>query len=113
MNDLGYEPVSCAERATLAGEPDIGMSDVSKCLPDWIRSLSVDFEAGSGCVLDHAHVNSLLHTLIAARRRQHRLIRERDFAENMFNDTFGRVESALEEIGPVSNDRPRHFDPED
>jgi hypothetical protein len=68
------------EARTLAAEPDLGSGDVSKCLPGWIKTLCEKFEAGEGYTLSPSAVSALAHTLIAARVRCHRLIKERDEA---------------------------------
>jgi hypothetical protein len=62
----------------LAAEPNIGAGDESKCLPGWIRSFCEWLEAGKGVTLSHNAVSALAHTLIAARERAARLVRERD-----------------------------------
>jgi len=76
--EYGYETVHPVEAATLNHERNIGMADDAPCLPDWIRSMSLAFESGSGKNLSNDAVRSLLHTLIACRKRQFRLISERD-----------------------------------
>lgn len=73
-----YEFVHESERLTLEHEPSLGMDDVSKCLPGWVKTLCEAFARGNGITLSHDAVSNLAHTLIAARRRQHRLIAERD-----------------------------------
>jgi hypothetical protein len=74
----GYEPVHPVEAKTLEHEPTIGSTDVSECLPGWIKTFCEKFEAGEGYVMSHEAVRALAHTLIAARARNHRLIAERD-----------------------------------
>jgi hypothetical protein len=68
--------------ATLAHEPDIGSTDESKCLPGWITSFCRKFEEGQGWALSHNAIIALCHTLIAARERSKRLVRERDEARS-------------------------------
>ena len=58
----------------------IGTTDVSECLPGWINSFCEWHEAGKGTTLSKHAVTALLHTLIAARERSRRLVRERDEA---------------------------------
>lgn len=70
---FGYGYVHAAEAATIAHEPNLGMDDVSKCLPGWVKTICIAFEKGEGVTLSHDAVSRLAHTLIAARRRQHRL----------------------------------------
>lgn len=64
----------------LEREPDLGGTDVSKCLPGWIRTFCGKFEANEDYTLSHGQVGNLCHTLIAARIRAERLVRERDAA---------------------------------
>jgi len=73
-----YEAAHRVARVTLEAQSGLGMDDVSKCLPGWIKTFCEKSEAGEGCVLSHSAVNAIAHTLIAARARQHRLISERD-----------------------------------
>src|SRR5690606_17695757 len=74
----GYSAVHRIESMVLAMEPSIGTSDVSDCLPGWIKTFCEKHEAGEGYEISKHAVRSLLHTLIAARARQHRLAAERD-----------------------------------
>jgi hypothetical protein len=69
-------------QALLEREPDLGAGDESKCLPGWIDSFCKWFREGRGATLSHAAVSALAHTLIAARQRARRLVRERDEARN-------------------------------
>jgi hypothetical protein len=66
------------EHKTLESDPNMGSSDVSKCLPGWIKTFCEKFEAKQGYLLTHAAVSALGHTLIAARVRAARLVGERD-----------------------------------
>jgi hypothetical protein len=77
-SDAFYNAV---ERATLESEPDIGSGDCSKCLPGWIETFCAKFQAGGGYMMSHAAVSALAHTLIAAKIRCERLVRERDEAK--------------------------------
>jgi hypothetical protein len=76
-----YDFAHDAERATIEHDPSLGRDDVSRCLPGWIKTLCEASISGSGYALTPGALNALLHTLIAARARQHRLIRERDEAQ--------------------------------
>lgn len=62
----------------LEHDPELGSSDVSKCLPGWIKTFCEKFEQKQGYELSHDAVSALCHTLIAARIRAERLVRERD-----------------------------------
>lgn len=73
-----YDAVHPTEQRTLDAQPELGMNDVSLCLPGWIESFCKKFDEGEGWLLSHSQVNAIAHTLIAARKRQHRLIAERD-----------------------------------
>lgn len=64
----------------LAREPDLGSGDASKCLPGWINTFCKKFEEHQGYQMSHAAVGNLCHTLIAAKLRAERLVRERDDA---------------------------------
>ena len=68
------------EKATREAQPELGATDVSTCLPGWIDTFCKKFEEGKGYTLSPAAVNALCHTLIAARIRAERLVRERDEA---------------------------------
>lgn len=78
--------------ALLAAELGLGAGDESKCLPGWIASFCDWFEEGQGRTLSHCAVSALCHTLIAARERTRRLVRERDAA----------ITAATKESPPVS-----------
>lgn len=80
-----YEVVHPVEQAVLDHEPTIGSSDISVCLPGWIKSFCVKFEEKTSWELSHAQVNAICHTLIAARVRQHRLVNELAFARAEIN----------------------------
>ena len=88
---MTYEYVHECERKTIEHQPGLGMDDVSKCLPGWVRSLCDAFEKGIGISLSHDAVSNLAHTLIAARRRQHRLIDERDELEDARDQLVDRL----------------------
>lgn len=75
-----YDFIHAAEQATVEHDPNIGLGDVSKCLPGWIKTLCQANAAGRDHSLSAGSLGALLHTLIAARVRQHRLIGERDAA---------------------------------
>lgn len=77
-----YEFVHQAEKITLEHQSSLGGDDVSKCLPGWIKTFCEKFEAGEGFEMSPSAVSAMVHTLIAARARCHRLIRERDAARN-------------------------------
>lgn len=64
----------------IAGEPDIGSGDESKCLPGWLNSFCEWFEKGEPRTFSHGEIRALCHTLIAARQRARRLAKERDEA---------------------------------
>lgn len=68
------------ERASREREPDIGHGDESLCLPGWIHTICEKFAEGNGYILSHSALEALGHTLIAARARAERLVRERDEA---------------------------------
>lgn len=69
-----------ATSAVLAREPNLGSTDVSKCLPGWIDTFVAKFSEGNGFTMSHNAVSALGHTLIAAKIRAERLVRERDEA---------------------------------
>jgi hypothetical protein len=64
----------------MKNEPPVGRSDVSECLPGWINTICNAYERGEGYTLSHSAVSALAHTLICARVRAERLVRERDEA---------------------------------
>ena len=64
----------------MKSDPPVGRGDVSPCLPSWIKTLCDQFQQGKGCELSHNAVSALCHTLIGARVRAERLVRERDEA---------------------------------
>lgn len=64
----------------LEREPNLGGTDVSKCLPGWIKTFVQKFESREEYTLSHNAIGNLCHTLIAARIRAERLVRERDAA---------------------------------
>lgn len=70
-----FEPLTVTEAKVLERQPTLGEGHESKCLPGWIVSLSRWWEASepvkAGKLLDRHLVGNLLHTLIAARRRNH------------------------------------------
>jgi hypothetical protein len=66
------------EAATITSDKLAGQEDVSKCLPGWIRTMCDAFQKGEGYTLSHSAVSALAHTLICARVRAERLVRERD-----------------------------------
>lgn len=59
-------------------EPELGAGDESKCLPDWIETFCQKWEEGEGITLSHRAAGNLLHTLVAAKMRTERLVKERD-----------------------------------
>jgi hypothetical protein len=65
-------------KSVLEYQPDAGSGDESKCLISWINTLSKAFVDGNGYSLSHGAVSALLHTLICAKLRTERLVRERD-----------------------------------
>jgi hypothetical protein len=77
---LEPEPVHPVEADTRQAQPGLGTGDVSPCLPGWIKTFCEKYERGEGYVLSHSAVGAVCHTLIAARVRAARLIRERDEA---------------------------------
>jgi hypothetical protein len=62
----------------MKNDPPVGRSDVSECLPGWIWTMCDAFQKGEGYTLSHSAVSALAHTLICARVRAERLVRERD-----------------------------------
>jgi hypothetical protein len=72
-----HTPAELIEQV-LQREPNLGEGDASKCLPGWINTFCKKFEERQGYTLSHEGVNALCHTLIAARFRAERLVRERD-----------------------------------
>ena len=74
------ESLHPVEAKTRESQPELGKSDVSGCLPGWIKTFCEQFETEEGLELSRSAVNALGHTLIAARARQERLVRERDEA---------------------------------
>lgn len=75
-----YDFMHYVEQRTLEHQPSLGDDDISKCLPGWVKTFCDKFESGEGFVMSPSAVSNLCHTLIAARARCHRLIRERDAA---------------------------------
>lgn len=61
-------------------DPGIGSTDASLCLPGWIDSFCEWHLRGEGYTLSKHQVTAILHTLVAARERAARLVRERDEA---------------------------------
>lgn len=57
-----------------------------KCLPGWIESFCKWHAAGKGTKLSKSGVSALCHTLIAARQRARRLVKERDEARKCLTD---------------------------
>lgn len=66
----------------IAAELNIGSGDESECLPGWINSFCEWHSESNGATLSKGAVRALTHTLIAARERARRLVRERDEARN-------------------------------
>lgn len=62
----------------ITADKTIGSTDESRCLPGWIESFCKWHEAGEGCTLSPSAVSALLHTLVAAKVRTERLVKERD-----------------------------------
>jgi len=88
------------EAATITSDKLAGQEDVSKCLPGWIRTMCDAFERGDGYTLSHSAVSALAHTLICARVRAERLVRERDEAleKNWADHYFRQWQEAQEQI---------------
>ncbi len=88
------------EAATIASDTLAGQEDVSKCLPGWIRTMCDAFEKADGYMLSHSAVSALAHTLICARVRAERLVRERDEAreKNWADHYFRQWQEAQEQI---------------
>lgn len=63
----GYRCLVKCEKATLEAEQKLGAGYRSPCLDGWIKYLGDKFD-DSVC-LHQIHVSSILHVLIAARRR--------------------------------------------
>ena len=73
-------------RITLEAQPNLGEGDESKCLPAWLNTFCKKWEEGGEMTLSHNAVGNLLHTLIAARERARRLVRERDDARKAVDE---------------------------
>jgi hypothetical protein len=88
------------EAATITSDKLAGQEDVSKCLPGWIRTMCNAFEKGEGYTLSHSAVSALAHTLICARVRAERLVRERDEAreKNWADHYFRQWQEAQEQL---------------
>ncbi len=78
------EDITEIEKATLAYEPTIGSTDVSRCLPGWIRTFCKLVERKEGYSMSADAVRALAHTLLAAKYRVNRLIKERDTYKEMY-----------------------------
>lgn len=63
-------------------EPDMGSGDESKCLPGWINTMATAYSKNEGYTLSPSAVGALLHTLLAARQRTRRLVKERNEHRN-------------------------------
>jgi hypothetical protein len=88
------------EAATITSDKLAGQEDVSKCLPGWIKTMCDAFAQGKGYTLSHSAVSALAHTLICARVRAERLVRERDEAreKNWADHYFRQWQEAQEQI---------------
>jgi hypothetical protein len=80
-------------KQVLDREPELGAGDASKCLPGWIETFCKNWEAGVGITLSKAAAGNLLHTLIAARQRNRRLVKERDELRRLLQETGEKDES--------------------
>ena len=78
--DTGYKFLTPLEQSLVESEPSIGSSDYSECLDSWVVSISNARYKGEGYRLSHNGIGALLHLLVAARVRNHRLVKERDEA---------------------------------
>lgn len=76
QNEL--QPLHEVEARTWIIEPMLGAGDESMCLPGWIVKFCEAFEAEKELTLKRSSIRALLHTLIAARKRVHRLVQERN-----------------------------------
>lgn len=72
----GYKCLAKGEKELLEREPKLGTGYESKCLPGYIISFGRHWESHSGRRLTREYVGSLLHTLVAARRRNWLMARE-------------------------------------
>ena len=79
-------------RQVLENEPELGSGDESKCLPGWIDSFCEWYEKGEGQTLSKQAVTALFHTLLAARERARRLVRERDEARAKWQELMAVFE---------------------
>ena len=75
MPQITDHPVEIKWRAD---DPDLGKMDDG--LPIWIRTFCNAYDRQEPYSLSKADVESLLHTLIAAKARAERLVKERDAA---------------------------------
>lgn len=68
----------------IADESTIGAGDESKCLPGWLNEFANHVERGSLDIELSKHgYRALFHTLLAARQRARRLVKERDEARKL------------------------------
>lgn len=67
----------------MKNDPPVGRGDVSPCLPSWVKTMCDAFQRGEGYALSPGAVSALAHTLIGARVRAERLVRERDEAKQV------------------------------
>ena len=54
------------------------VGDVSPCLPSWLKTFSDAFDKQEGITLSPNAAATLYHTLLVAKARTERLVRERD-----------------------------------
>lgn len=78
----GYTFLTPMEQSIVESEPTIGSADYSECLDSWIKSISAAKFKGQGYQLSDNGVAALIHLLVAARARNHRLVHERDEVRN-------------------------------
>lgn len=98
-----YQFIDETEAATLKAQPQLGEGYESKCLPGWIESFGRWHREGWIKELSPGAVSNLLHTLIAARRRNWLMGREieRLQAENATLDV--RCKDLDERLENVAN----------
>lgn len=78
MNKREYEALHHWEEKIWEQQPNLGKEDISKCLPGWIKSLCDKFDQGGEHKFSHHAIGNIVHTLMGARVRCYRLIRERE-----------------------------------
>ena len=72
----GYPVLSHIEMEILLFEKKLGHGSESRCLPGWIKSFGKCWTSWAGRRMTRQDVGNLLHTLVAARRRNWLMSRE-------------------------------------